>query len=98
LYWYLKAFPIKEISNIVDYIVYMTYDIHGQWDAGSKWENSGCATVVFVLSQTITSKEDFTAGLGFGSLQARDAMFWKTFNAMTPEIYLFMSILSVSGT
>jgi hypothetical protein len=29
-YWYLKAFPIKTISMIVDYIVYMTYDMHGQ--------------------------------------------------------------------
>jgi GH18 family chitinase len=29
-YWYLKQFPIKEISRVVDYIVYMTYDLHGQ--------------------------------------------------------------------
>jgi chitinase len=26
-YWYLKAFPIKEISEVVNYIVYMTYDL-----------------------------------------------------------------------
>ncbi|KXJ85377.1 chitinase [Microdochium bolleyi] len=36
-YWYLRNFPIKGIGKIVDYIVYMTYDLHGQWDAGSKW-------------------------------------------------------------
>lgn len=24
-YWYLKAFPIAEISKVVDYIVYMTW-------------------------------------------------------------------------
>ena len=35
-FWYLKQFPIKQISEVVDYIVYMTYDLHGQWDAGSK--------------------------------------------------------------
>lgn len=29
-YWYLKGFPIKQIGAIVDYIVYMTYDLHGQ--------------------------------------------------------------------
>lgn len=29
-YWYLKGFPIDKISKIVDYIVYMTYDLHGQ--------------------------------------------------------------------
>jgi GH18 family chitinase len=28
-YWYLKGFPIERISRIVDYIVYMTYDLHG---------------------------------------------------------------------
>ncbi|KYQ93197.1 speract/scavenger receptor domain-containing protein [Tieghemostelium lacteum] len=33
-YWYLKGFPIAEISKVVDYIVYMTYDLHGQWDIG----------------------------------------------------------------
>ncbi|KAM5435297.1 hypothetical protein MferCBS31731_006262 [Microsporum ferrugineum] len=41
-YWYLKQFPIKGISKIVDYIVYMTYDLHGQWDSRSKWANPGC--------------------------------------------------------
>jgi chitinase len=29
-YWYLKGFPIAEIAQTVDYIVYMTYDLHGQ--------------------------------------------------------------------
>ncbi|KAF3384828.1 hypothetical protein F1880_001969 [Penicillium rolfsii] len=29
-YWYLKHFPIEMISEIVDYIVFMTYDLHGQ--------------------------------------------------------------------
>jgi GH18 family chitinase len=32
-FWYLKQFPIKEIADVVDYIIYMTYDLHGQWDA-----------------------------------------------------------------
>jgi GH18 family chitinase len=36
-FWYLKGFPIKEISEVVDYIVYMTYDLHGQWDAEREW-------------------------------------------------------------
>jgi chitinase len=27
-YWYLKAFPIDKISKVVDYIVYMTYDLY----------------------------------------------------------------------
>jgi GH18 family chitinase len=31
-YWYLKNFPIVKMSKILDYIVFMTYDLHGQWD------------------------------------------------------------------
>lgn len=34
-YWYLKAFPIAKIAAVIDYIVYMTYDLHGQWDYGN---------------------------------------------------------------
>ncbi|KAJ5607977.1 class V chitinase [Penicillium hordei] len=41
-YWYLKGFPIKNISSVVDYIVYMTYDLHGQWDYNSTWAADGC--------------------------------------------------------
>ncbi|GAM28159.1 hypothetical protein SAMD00019534_113350 [Acytostelium subglobosum LB1] len=33
-FWYLRGFKIAEMSQYLDYIVYMTYDIHGQWDAG----------------------------------------------------------------
>lgn len=29
-YWYLKAFPISDIAEVVDYIVYMAYDLHGR--------------------------------------------------------------------
>ena len=31
-----------EISKVVDYIVYMTYDLHGQWDYGNMWSDPGC--------------------------------------------------------
>ncbi|PVH83223.1 carbohydrate-binding module family 24 protein [Cadophora sp. DSE1049] len=34
-FWYLKAFPIDRIAAVIDYIVYMTYDLHGQWDYGN---------------------------------------------------------------
>ncbi|OAL62501.1 hypothetical protein A7C99_7087 [Trichophyton rubrum] len=34
-FWYLKAFPIDTIARAIDYIVYMTYDLHGQWDYGN---------------------------------------------------------------
>lgn len=41
-YWYLKQFPIGDISEVVDYIIYMTYDLHGQWDYGNSYSQPGC--------------------------------------------------------
>jgi chitinase len=41
-YWYLKAFPIAEMAETIDYIVYMTYDLHCQWDYGNHWASPGC--------------------------------------------------------
>jgi chitinase len=32
------------MAQVVDYFIYMTYDLHGQWDYGSKFSNSGCKT------------------------------------------------------
>lgn len=43
-YWYLRPFPIDEMAEHLDYIVYMTYDLHGQWDHGSEWAQPGCVT------------------------------------------------------
>ncbi|KAK8116047.1 Glycoside hydrolase [Apiospora sp. TS-2023a] len=59
-YWYLKAFPIAEISDVVDYIVFMTYDLHGQWDSDSKWSNPGCANGNCLRSQ-VNLTETLTA-------------------------------------
>lgn len=28
-FWYLKQFPIADMHEYLDYIVYMTYDLHG---------------------------------------------------------------------
>lgn len=41
-YWYLKGFPIKEMANLANYVVFMTYDLHGQWDYDNKWSQDGC--------------------------------------------------------
>ncbi|EGX87986.1 Glycoside hydrolase [Cordyceps militaris CM01] len=43
-YWYLKGFPIAQMSKILDYIVYMTYDLHGQWDSQNRWSQPGCSS------------------------------------------------------
>jgi GH18 family chitinase len=41
-YHYLKSFPMKKMGESLDYIIYMTYDLHGQWDYGNKWTTPGC--------------------------------------------------------
>ncbi|RYP70405.1 hypothetical protein DL771_005526 [Monosporascus sp. 5C6A] len=41
-YWYPKRFPMAEVAEVVDYIIYMTYDLHGQWDYGNRYSTNGC--------------------------------------------------------
>ncbi|RGP66617.1 killer toxin alpha beta [Fusarium longipes] len=41
-FWYLKPFPVDDMAKVLDYFVYMTYDLHGQWDYGNKYANPGC--------------------------------------------------------
>ncbi|RDW81627.1 uncharacterized protein DSM5745_05184 [Aspergillus mulundensis] len=36
-YWYLRHFDIYELAKHVDYFNYMSYDLHGAWDRGTKW-------------------------------------------------------------
>ncbi|RDW93972.1 uncharacterized protein DSM5745_01294 [Aspergillus mulundensis] len=42
-YWYLKPFPVAKMANYLDYFIYMTYDLHGQWDYGNQYASPGCA-------------------------------------------------------
>ncbi|KAF7157662.1 hypothetical protein CNMCM5623_002036 [Aspergillus felis] len=41
-YWYLKQYPVQKIAKFVDYFIYMTYDLHGQWDVDNKSAIPGC--------------------------------------------------------
>ncbi|KAL4945992.1 hypothetical protein BDV06DRAFT_218701 [Aspergillus oleicola] len=41
-YWHLKVFPIEEMWRHLDYIVYMTYDFHGQWDYETSYVQDWC--------------------------------------------------------
>ncbi|KAH8658450.1 hypothetical protein BX600DRAFT_524945 [Xylariales sp. PMI_506] len=42
-YWYLQAYPIEAMAAVVDYVVLMTYDLHGQWDYGNVNADPGCS-------------------------------------------------------
>ena len=54
-YWYLKAFPIDKIAEVIDYIVYMTYDLHGQWDYGNPNAYDMCESGKCIRSHGKTS-------------------------------------------
>ncbi|KAM5353884.1 hypothetical protein ACJ41O_000534 [Fusarium nematophilum] len=41
-FWYLKPFPVDQMAKVLVYFVFMTYDLHGQWDYGNKFANPGC--------------------------------------------------------
>lgn len=30
-FWYLRPFPVEQMAKVLDYFIYMTYDLHGQW-------------------------------------------------------------------
>jgi chitinase len=41
-FWYLQGFPVQAMAAVVDYVIFMTYDIHGQWDYGNPNSDPGC--------------------------------------------------------
>lgn len=40
--WYLQAFPVSDLNDVVDFFIYMTYDLHGQWDYGNDSSDDDC--------------------------------------------------------
>ena len=42
-HWFLRGFPqIEKMVEHLDYVVFMAYDLHGQWNWGSNSSQSGC--------------------------------------------------------
>ncbi|GAM87637.1 hypothetical protein ANO11243_056640 [Dothideomycetidae sp. 11243] len=89
-YWYLRGFPIAQMSQVVDYIVYMTYDLHGQWDYGNKWTDPGCPGGNCLRSQvnlteTIGAISMITkAGVAAGKLMLGQPLYGRSFQMTTP--------------
>ncbi|KAJ2432128.1 hypothetical protein GGF41_000188 [Coemansia sp. RSA 2531] len=59
-YWYLRNYPIKDMAPYLDYIVYMTYDLHGQWDynipsIGPQLRSLSVKQILTVLDLTVDS-------------------------------------------
>ncbi|EPE09530.1 glycoside hydrolase family 18 protein [Ophiostoma piceae UAMH 11346] len=92
-YWYLKAFPIKKIGDIVDYVIYMTYDLHGQWDYGSAWAQEGCPNGNCLRSQvnlteTLTALSMVTkAGLDSNKVIVGVTSYGRSFNMASVGCY-----------
>jgi GH18 family chitinase len=59
LYWYLKGFYIAEMAETLHYIVYMTYDLHGQWDYDNTWVNPGCPNGNCLLSHVNLTETEY---------------------------------------
>ena len=62
-YWYLKQYPIKDIAKVVDYIVYMTYDLHGQWDTENSHSQEGCALGNCLRSQVNLTETQYSLAM-----------------------------------
>ncbi|PQE29040.1 glycoside hydrolase family 18 protein [Rutstroemia sp. NJR-2017a BBW] len=88
-YWYLKAFPIDHIAAVIDYIVYMTYDLHGQWDAGNanaydQCDSGRCIRSHINLTETRNALSMITkAGVPNNKILVGEASYGRTFKMAT---------------
>ncbi|KAF9885845.1 hypothetical protein FE257_012317 [Aspergillus nanangensis] len=62
-YWYLQSFPIDQMAEVLDYIVYMTYDLHGQWDYDNQWASEGCPAGNCVRSHVNLTETMYTLAM-----------------------------------
>lgn len=62
-YWYLKQYPLKQIGAVVDYIVYMTYDLHGQWDTNNGYSQEGCENGNCLRSQVNLTETKYSLAM-----------------------------------
>ncbi|KAJ9244152.1 CAZyme family GH18 [Paecilomyces variotii] len=92
-YWYLKGFPIANISSVVDYIVYMTYDLHGQWDWNNPSSDDGCDGSACLRShvnytEIVNSLSMITkAGVPNSKIVAGLASYGRSFGMVDPSCY-----------
>ncbi|KAJ1941898.1 hypothetical protein FBU59_003366, partial [Linderina macrospora] len=72
--YYLKGFNVAELSKHVDYIVYLTYDMHGTWDANIKPTSpylsphtniTEVTTAIKILERAGVTSDKILMGLGF---------------------------------
>lgn len=92
-FWYLKQYPIEDIAKIVDYIVFMMYDLHGQWDAGNPNSQPGCDNGRCLRSQiNMTEMHDALAmitkaGAPSNKIAAGITSYGRSFNMADGDCY-----------
>ncbi|CAD6446912.1 f6d5cff8-cbfa-480f-9e27-745d368ed426 [Sclerotinia trifoliorum] len=93
-YWYLAPFLILEIRLIVNYVIYMTYDLHGQWDYGSAFSDASCPAGNCLrsrgnLTETLDSLSMITkAGVESNKVIVGVTSYGRSFQMTTPGCYL----------
>lgn len=84
------AFPIDAIAVVVDYIVYMTYDLHGVWDADNQYAQAGCPSGKCLFSpvnmtETVTALGMITqAGVPTNKLMIGVTSYGRSFEMSNP--------------
>lgn len=92
-YWYLQTFPIDAMSKYLDYIVFMTYDLHGQWDYSNKFVDPGCSAGNCLrsdvnLTETLNSLSMITkAGVPSNMIAVGVTSYGRSFQMTTPGCY-----------
>ncbi|KAJ6559463.1 glycoside hydrolase superfamily [Mycena vulgaris] len=89
-YWYLRDFPIGVMAKSLDYIVYMTYDLHGQWDFGNAFSDvscpgGNCLRAHVNLTETLNALSMITkAGVNTSKLVVGVTSYGRAFQMTTP--------------
>jgi chitinase len=95
-YWYLQHFPIMALSTVVDYIVYMTYDLHGQWDYGRAYSDTGCPAGDCLrshvnMTETVNALSMITkAGVASNKVVVGVSSYARSFGMITPGCWTEM--------
>ncbi|EIT73813.1 chitinase [Aspergillus oryzae 100-8] len=89
-YWYLRPYQIAALADVLDYLVFMTYDLHGQWDHGNHWaapgcEEGNCLRSHVNLTETYSALSMVTkAGMPSNKVITGIASFGRAFKMTTP--------------